>query len=111
LNEGIHKKEQLVVKLVHANFVKEKLTMSMIRNKAQHMTDMLRIERCTRIHELLQNTIKDNLMIFKKENFVGKVLQKIVTNRANNVQSAINQWKTMPLRMRWNLRQKIIKMS
>ena len=51
------------------------------------------------------------MIIFNRKIFVGKVLKKIATNRANNIKFALEKWKTMPLRMRWNLRQKIIKMS
>ena len=51
------------------------------------------------------------MKIFHKDLFVSNVLKKIVSNRASNVELSINNWKIMPLRMRWNLRQKVIRLS
>lgn len=47
--EGKVKKDRLVTKLVHSNFVKEKLAFSIIRNKSLHIKDLLRVEKCARI--------------------------------------------------------------
>ena len=55
--------------------------------------------------------MKDNLKIFNKNLFVFRILQKILSNKAANTELAFNNWKVMPLRMRWKLRSKIIRMS
>lgn len=52
--EGKVKKDRLVTKLVHSNLVKEKLTLSILRNKSLHIKDLLRVEKCARICEILQ---------------------------------------------------------
>jgi hypothetical protein len=109
--EGKIKKERLVTKLVHSIFVKEKLALSIMKNKSHHIKDLIKIEKCSKICEIIQNKIKENLKIFNKRLFVMSVLQKIVSNRASNIGLALDFWKAMPLRMRWKLRQKIIKMS
>jgi hypothetical protein len=59
----------------------------------------------------MQETAKNNMQIFNKKRFLANALIKIATNRAANVSLALNNWKAMPLRMRWALRQKIITMS
>ena len=51
------------------------------------------------------------MVIFHKELFVSKVLSKIASNRSSNVELSLNNWKTMPLRMRWSLRQKVVRLS
>lgn len=56
--EGKAKKERLVAKLVHANVVKEKLALSIMRNKAYHIKDLIKIEKCTRLYEIIQNKVK-----------------------------------------------------
>ena len=105
------KKEKLVSSLVHANFVKEKVAFSLIRSKVHQMTDMMKVEKVTKFYESLQESMKKNMIIFHKDLFVTNILKKIVSNRASNAQLAINYWKTMPLRMRWNMRQKALKLS
>ena len=40
---GKSKKDKLVIKLVHSNFVKEKLVFSMMRSKNKHQTELLKI--------------------------------------------------------------------
>lgn len=59
----------------------------------------------------MQTKIKSNLTIFNQKMFVLKILQKILSNRSENVRLALDFWKAMPMRMRWVLRQKAIKMT
>ena len=47
-------------------------------------------------------------MIFNKQLFTAKVLQKILNNYTENINLAFRSWKALPLRMRWKLRSKII---
>lgn len=51
------------------------------------------------------------MAIFNQKLFVSRILQKIISNRVSNVSLALDLWKAMPLRMRWRLRQKALRMS
>lgn len=51
------------------------------------------------------------MRIFNQKLFVYRILQKILSNRVANATQAFGLWKAMPLRMRWRLRQKVLKMN
>lgn len=72
------------------------------------MKELQKREKSTKIFEFLQDKVKDNYQIFNKKLFVSNVLRKIITNRTKNIQYALDVWKAMPLRIRWNLRRKVI---
>lgn len=50
-------------------------------------------------------------MIFNKKLHVGKALQKILNNYTSNVKISLDKWKALPLRMRWQLRNKVMKLN
>lgn len=56
----------------------------------------------------MESKMKENYLIFNKRLFIDKVLRKIVLNYTENVKISYNAWKSMPLRMRWKLRTKVI---
>lgn len=74
-----------MTKFVQAMSVKEKVAYSIFKTNAKRITDMMKIDASTKVFQLLEERVKDNLKIFNRKLFTYNILQKIGTNRANNV--------------------------